>query len=317
MATDQPPKVSICIPAYNQIIYLDILLRSIERQTFTDYEIILSDDSTTDNVQNLLNNFSFGHKLTYTRNKPSLGSPSNWNAAISKAKGEYIKIMHHDDAFNSNTSLEEMVNFIEANNYDYIFTDTKVKNVRKPEESREHIIRKLSKIIRKPYLLFFGNSIGSPSTLLLKRKKFVQLKYDPAYIWLVDIEYYIRLFSISSKGNSIPKPLILTHGSAEHQLTSKILTNFPLQAKEQALLYNQLSQKAPSFPEFFMQVYFVRLLFKGKSCEKKVLLFFLRPPLLVRIYFSVIKLKPLYFAYKILIQLLDMTRKLFYDELIN
>ncbi|MBL7743839.1 MAG: glycosyltransferase family 2 protein [Chitinophagaceae bacterium] len=311
MATDQLPKVSICIPTYNQIIYLDILLRSIEKQTFTDYEIILSDDSTTDNVQNLLNNFSFGHKLTYTRNKPSLGSPSNWNAAISKAKGEYVKIMHHDDAFTSYTSLEEMVNFIEANNYDYIFTDTKVNNVKKPEESREHTIRKLSKIIRKPYLLFFGNSIGSPSTLLLKREKFAQLKYDSAYIWLVDIEYYTRLFSISSKGNSIPKPLIITHGSAEHQLTSKILTNFPLQAREQALLYNQLSQEASSISEFFMQIYFVRLLFKGKLNDKKILAIFSQPPLPVRIYFSVIKFKPLYFACKILTQLLDMTRKLF------
>src|SRR5438477_7380483 len=114
MLPNTHPTVSICIPAYNQTTYLEKLLESVTRQKFIDFEIIVSDDSTTDEVSNLLSNFNFGRKLKYFRNHPSLGSPENWNASIRQATGQYIKIMHHDDLFTSETSLSEMVDFLET-----------------------------------------------------------------------------------------------------------------------------------------------------------------------------------------------------------
>ncbi len=306
------PSVSICIPAYNQTVYLNILLKSVERQTFTGYEIIVSDDSTTTDVKNLVDSFDFGEKLKYFRNERSLGSPSNWNAAIQKASGEYIKIMHHDDAFTNDTALAEMMNFIEANGYDYIFADSKIENVKETGKNRIHRIRKFSKVAIRPYLLFFGNSIGSPSTSLIKRNPLAHLEYNPQYIWLVDMEYYIRLFLASSKGGSISKPLILTHDAADHRLTSKIITDFDLQIKEQAMLYNFLIPKSPAFSKFFMQVYLVRLFYKAGTKNKELTRTFIHVPKLLDIYFSAVKYKPLYFAYHICIKSLDILRKILF-----
>jgi glycosyltransferase involved in cell wall biosynthesis len=306
------PSVSICIPAYNQTVYLNILLKSVERQTFTGYEIIVSDDSTKMDVKNLVDSFHFGEKLQYFRNEPSLGSPSNWNAAIQKASGEYIKIMHHDDAFTSDTALAEMMNFIETNGYDYIFADSKIENVKEPGKNRIHRIRKFSRLASKPYLLFFGNSIGSPSTSLIKRNPLAHLEYNPQYIWLVDMEYYVRLFLASSKGGSISKALILTHDAADHRLTSKIITDFDLQIKEQAMLYNYLVPNSPVISKFFMQVYLARLFFKARAKNKEITSTFIHVPKLLNTYFSAVKFKPLYFAYHIFIRSMDILRKILF-----
>lgn len=309
MEKNKPPEVSICIPAYNQTAYLKILLESIAWQTFTGYEIIVSDDSTTTDVKDLVTAFNFGEKLKYFRNEPPLGSPANWNAAIKKASGKYIKIMHHDDAFNSITALAEMMNYIKANDYDYIFSDSAIDNVRDSSQNRIHRIRNFDKLVKKPWLLFFGNSIGGPSALLIKAGELKQLDYDPKFIWLVDIEYYTRLLKSNCKGDIIPKPLILTHDAADHRLTSAILRNAKLQIKEHAMLYARLSPKAPSLVKFFMQVYMTRLFFRFRLKDKDLTDLFIGKPRLLRIYFSLIRFKPLYFAYRIFIQFLDISRK--------
>jgi glycosyltransferase involved in cell wall biosynthesis len=310
MEKNVTPEVSICIPAYNQTAYLKILLESIARQTFTDYEIILSDDSSTRDVKELADACGFGDKLKYYCNVPPLGSPANWNAAIEKASGEYIKIMHHDDALNSPTALEEMIAGIKDNNYDYLFSFSAIENVSDPGKNRVHRISKFKKLKKKPYLLFFGNSIGGPSSLLVKNN-LKEMKYDTKFIWLVDVEFYVRLLETNRTGNIIAKPLVLTHDAVEHRLTSSILGNPRLQIKEHAVLYGQLSPKARGITRFFMQVYLTRLFFKFGLKNEDILNLFADKPRLLKVYFSAIKFKPAYLAYRLVIQLLDITRKAF------
>src|ERR1700752_965375 len=107
------PKVSICIPAYNQPENISRALESVRVQTFTDYEVIVTDDSSNDSVKEAVSKFSFGDKLKYIKNSPVLGSPENWNEAIRHATGEYIKILHHDDWLASPTSLATYVKMLD------------------------------------------------------------------------------------------------------------------------------------------------------------------------------------------------------------
>ena len=84
-----PPKISICIPAYQQADKLQILFQSIEIQSCRDFEVIVTDDSPDDAVEKLcLQPHVF--KVIYRRNLQALGSPENWNSAISMATGEPI-----------------------------------------------------------------------------------------------------------------------------------------------------------------------------------------------------------------------------------
>ena len=83
-------KVSICIPAYEQPHNLDTCLKSILNQVFTDYEVIVTDDSKTNILASIVDKYKDKIDIRYIRNTRSKGSPENWNEAIKLATGKYI-----------------------------------------------------------------------------------------------------------------------------------------------------------------------------------------------------------------------------------
>lgn len=107
------PKVSICIPAYGNPEGIRRLLDSIKEQTFTDYEVVLTDDSPDDSVRDAALESDM-ECLRYHKNEKRLGATGNWNEAVRRAKGEYIKIMHHDDWFSQPDSLERFVALLDG-----------------------------------------------------------------------------------------------------------------------------------------------------------------------------------------------------------
>src|SRR5580693_3489003 len=93
------PLISICIPAYKRTNFIRRLLDSICLQTFMDFEVIVTDDSETDEVERFCATYQSRIKLLYYRNPVALGTPGNWNEAIRRSSGQWIKLMHDDDWF--------------------------------------------------------------------------------------------------------------------------------------------------------------------------------------------------------------------------
>src|SRR5690349_21816174 len=100
------PFISICIPAYKQRDYVERLIKSILVQTFTDFEVIITDDSPDQSIQTLAEEYQEALLIRYISNRPALGTPGNWNSAIRHARGEWIKLIHDDDWLASTTSLK-------------------------------------------------------------------------------------------------------------------------------------------------------------------------------------------------------------------
>lgn len=93
------PKISIVVPNYNHAAYLEERLESIFNQTFEDYEVILLDDSSTDNSAEILKKYACHPKVTHCiiNEENSGGTFIQWNKGIELAKGEFIWIAETDD----------------------------------------------------------------------------------------------------------------------------------------------------------------------------------------------------------------------------
>lgn len=108
-------KVSIIVPNYNSSANLMHRMDSIFSQTFTDYEIILLDDCSTDNSAELLRRYASRPIVShFVVNEKNSGSPfSQWERGINLAKGEYVWIAESDD-YCEPTFLEECVKVLDG-----------------------------------------------------------------------------------------------------------------------------------------------------------------------------------------------------------
>lgn len=217
------PLVSICIPCYQQPELLQRCLVSVMAQTYTHYELIITDDSPTDGNEQLIQKLLKDKPYFYYRNSLSLGSPLNWNKAIEYSKGEYIKLLHHDDYFTHKDSLQCFIDAARQNpRADFIFCNSVVAFA---NAERNFIHRpspqQLQRLKREPEFLFFRNCIGAPSATFYRNNK--QISYDKHFKWLVDVDFYIRyLNQASTHFYHIDKNLITTFNGAEGQITPSV-----------------------------------------------------------------------------------------------
>lgn len=197
-------KVSICIPAYNSVEAIKKLLDSIEIQTYKDYEVIITDDSITDDVQEYVKGIG-NSKIHYYRNARRLGATDNCNEAIQKASGAYIKMMHHDDWFADCDSLKNFVKMLDENeDADIAFSGS--NQVRGDTSTSRCIADDKVKALHRSYrTLYAGNWIGAPSATIIRNKGFL---FDSNLKWLVDVELYIRILRQNSKFAFTKEPLI-------------------------------------------------------------------------------------------------------------
>jgi glycosyltransferase involved in cell wall biosynthesis len=224
------PTVSICIPTYNQTKYLRKVLDSVFEQTFTDYEVIISDDSTNNDVKVLIDEYiNSGKAIRYIHHSPSLGSPRNWNYALKIAQGEYIKIMHHDDYFTKNESLKILVDTISKNPNSFVFSYA--KSVVNGKESYFYSKKELIKLVLKDPLLLLltHNLFGPPSGIIYKKGD--DITFDENLIWFVDLEFYIQLLN-HKKIPKLVEDVLYISVHDTHNITNNCINNKPLIRKE-------------------------------------------------------------------------------------
>ncbi len=253
---DDFPLISISIPAYKRTEFLMRLFDSITIQTFKNYEVIVTDDSSDDSVQNLVSNFFLKKNVHYFRNQINLGTPENWNEAIRKANGKWIKLMHDDDWFANENALQSFYEealkdkkcsfFFSA--YNNIQEKTKLKLPVYLSSWGNFLLK------RSPLNLFKTQFIGNPSCTLIRRD--INLLYDNNFKWVVDFEYYIRCLDKVKKYNYIDSALINV-GLSESQVTNYTFRVAEVEIPENHLLIEKMG--APILRNIFVYDYFWRL----------------------------------------------------------
>lgn len=92
------PRVSIGLPIYNGEKYLKETMESLLNQTFTDYELLISDNASTDATEEICRSYAEqDDRIRYFRLEDNLGASENHNRLVAMASGEYFKWTAHDD----------------------------------------------------------------------------------------------------------------------------------------------------------------------------------------------------------------------------
>lgn len=112
------PVVSIVIPVYNSAPYLDSCLNSVVKQTYQSFEVIIINDGSTDNSEEIIKRYEKSDKRFKLFSQENHGLGYTRNKGIHLSKGKYIFFLDSDDLIPHN-AIELLVNAIEKNNADY------------------------------------------------------------------------------------------------------------------------------------------------------------------------------------------------------
>lgn len=107
------PKLSVIMPSYNSAKYLKEAISSVLEQSFSDFELIIIDDGSTDNTQDILKAFD-DKRLKLLRNGKNLGIVASLNHGLKLATGDYIIRFDSDDVMLAGR-LEKQTKFLDNN----------------------------------------------------------------------------------------------------------------------------------------------------------------------------------------------------------
>jgi glycosyltransferase involved in cell wall biosynthesis len=180
-------KISIAIPTWesynNGEQFLDDLLRTVEIQTFKDFEVVISDHSKDDYLLPKIKEFEDKFDIKYYRNENDRGNgPANMNNAISKCSGEIVKIIFQDDFFYDDEALEKIYYALSDSDRMWLLNGT---NHTKDDGNSFYwdLYPKFNDDLLKGV-----NTISSPSVVSFKRQS--EVVFDETLVYFMDIDYY-------------------------------------------------------------------------------------------------------------------------------
>ena len=192
-------RFSIVIPNYNSEKWIEKLLKSIVEQTYTDYEVIIVDDMSTDVSVEIVENYvdKFESDITLIQLDKKRWNGGARNVGAEHAKGDYLLFADCDDWFYSNNCLAEIANIIEKNNepdlirLSYYFVDIGEGNVPLKEKTLEELT----------------NSIFvAPWTKCVKRELFVPF---PENTLIEDVVQHIAQLDVIETFELCPIPIMV------------------------------------------------------------------------------------------------------------
>ncbi len=194
------PLVSIILSTYNGSKYITDSIRSVLNQTYKNFEFIIINDFSNDNVENIILNFQKkDNRIIYIKNKKNLKLTKSLNKWLKVAKWKYIVRIDDDDIWFKN-KLEKQVNFMENNKDCWLcWTSTIIIN-NHWEEIQKVKMRETNEEIKNNILRsnqFTHSSIIIRNSILEKVWRF----YNEKYNWAEDYELWLRIWTISKLYN--------------------------------------------------------------------------------------------------------------------
>lgn len=212
--------ISITIPTYemNGIgkLFFENSLTYISKQTFRDFEVVVSDHSESNEILDICLKFN-ELDINYVKNKNNKGSSSaNLNNAIKHSKYNIIKFLMQDEYLYDENTLLDIKKIFEDENINWVVTGCLYGS------SPEKQIGKMLPFYNDN-IIIGNNTIGSPSVVTIRKTNQIEL-FNQDLLWLMDCEYYKRLYDKWGNPTIIPEYKIFIN-QHENQVTNIISPN--------------------------------------------------------------------------------------------
>lgn len=115
------PNVSIIMPSYNTASFIAASIASVLAQTYKSWELIIVDDCSTDNTDEVVSHFQ-DTRIRYLKNDKHSGAAISRNRALREANGKWIAFLDSDDIWLPD-KLEKQISFMEKNSYSFSYTN--------------------------------------------------------------------------------------------------------------------------------------------------------------------------------------------------
>mgnify|MGYP000375070833 CR=1 FL=1 len=116
--------VSIIMPSYNTAQYIEKTIESVMEQTYTNWELIIVDDCSSDNTEKIVKGIK-DERIKFFRNERNSGAAISRNWALQLAKGRWIAFLDSDDIWFPE-KLEKQISFMEDNNIGFSYTNYEI-----------------------------------------------------------------------------------------------------------------------------------------------------------------------------------------------
>jgi glycosyltransferase involved in cell wall biosynthesis len=192
------PLVSVLVPVYNGEKYLAECLDSILAQDFTELEILIADDGSTDGSRELIQRYAEkDSRIRWWRNPANLGLAGNFNGCLRAARHDYIKYVLQDDVLLSRSAIRQMVQALDADPAVVLAGSASqvIDDRSQPVEFR-NAFRRSGVMDGKAAILHClarnGNLIGEPSVVMFRREQ-AGRGFDERYRQLIDLDFWFHL----------------------------------------------------------------------------------------------------------------------------
>ncbi len=241
MTNSNTPKVTVFIPVYNREQYIGDAIKSILAQTFSDFEILLVDDGSTDSSTDKIRSFS-DPRIRLVCNEENLGIPRTRNRGVELARGEYMAMLDSDDLAYPHR-LEKQIAFLDSHQ-----EFAQIGSWCRMMDAQGHV---LNKIKRQPVLSddihaqFLFRCAMSNRSIMARTAILQEYGYRNDFPRCPDYELHVRLAKKYRLGN-IPECLVYGRIHPE-QITGQ--TPGLGDAKKQAIISGQLRDLGVTFSQ--------------------------------------------------------------------
>jgi len=257
----QKPMISVCVPTYNGAAYLAGTIESIRAQTVEDYEVVIVDDTSTDDTLAIAESYAAGDsRVRVMRNTERAGSSAqNANKCLAHARGKWVKFLFQDDLM-APTCLERMVEAgahckLVVTWHDYIFATDTPGEVRSYYESLPTLASELPATYAEVNAFCDAvlrhwniNFIGPTSSSLIHRDCFARYGLFSSEIrTFPDLEYWLRVGC--NEGLAVVQEYLVSFRVHDGSVSGNIRKNSKQQHRNalEPLLLRYLFARAPEY----------------------------------------------------------------------